>query len=61
MLGGVTPGVILSDAGLKTVEIEEGSAYGMLLIPDLPDVAVRRFYLDRRDMKRFGTVRWGDF
>lgn len=56
VVGGIANGVVSSTPTLETNEVEQGDAYGLLFIPEIPNMSVRNFYLDRKKMKKIGNV-----
>lgn len=56
IVGGIANGVVTSTPSLQTNETEDGDGYGLILIPDIPSLSIRNFYLDRQKMKKFGKV-----
>jgi len=58
--GAITPGVVVThSSSFLTTEVENGDAFGMLCIPDFPEVVLKNFYLDRCKMRKVGAVSGG--
>merc|ERR1712071_432029 len=57
VVGAVTPGIIVTqNYSPLTAEVENGDAFGLLCIPDCPQVVLKNFYLDRRKMRAVGAA-----
>lgn len=57
VVGAVTPGIIVTqNYSPLTAEVENGDAFGLLCIPDCPQVVLKNFYLDRCKMRKVGVA-----
>lgn len=56
IIGGIANGVVTSTPSLETHEVEEGDGYGLMFIPEIPNLSIRKFYLDKRKMKDVNKV-----
>lgn len=56
VVGGVSSGVVMSNPQFVTTEIEEGDAYSLLLIPQIPGLTLRSFFLDKKKIKKLNWV-----
>lgn len=61
ILGGISCGVVMSGPSLETTEIEDGNAYGVLMLPELAGVTIQSFYLDKRNMRKANNVSFNAF
>ncbi|KAI9554314.1 hypothetical protein GHT06_019586 [Daphnia sinensis] len=56
IVGGIANGVVSSTPSLLTHEVEEGDGYGLLFIPEIQNLSIRHFHLDRQKMKNVGKA-----
>ena len=56
IVGGVANGVVTSNTSLQTSEVEDGNGYGLVLIPDIPGLSIKNFYLDKQKIKKINKV-----
>lgn len=55
-VGGLASGVVMSGPTLETNEVEEGAGYGLMFLPEISSLSVRKFYLDKSKIKGIGKV-----
>lgn len=52
IVGGISCGVVMSAPSLETSEVEDGNAFGLLLLPELSGVTIENFYWNEKEMKK---------